>query len=403
VKLRKWIEDAVCFRPAVGEEGAPTAPEEVASVEGDAPPAEPDMSGKPDGMPEDIYRAMLQDPDYVEARKKPAEEISPPDPMAEGETTEDEDFEDDVIPGLKGEALKALTPEAREALAEFYTQAEESKKQVEQYKAREKLLEDPVVKQRIAQLQGNGQEFVARNITEAEAKKLAEKHGLTPEEIMAIAPDIEAIAKDMAENMARQTVAQEVATQRRNEVYDKGRQMLLSLSEFNPELKTDITPAEIVPLLEQKEQHPKWEQWQKGPGKIYEWAMRKEFTYQDLVKLFSPKSLYAAAAADLDLPVALNTRDRDAKLRKDAVSAKLRPFLKTERAGTLDARGGDTAASKRAEATVTVNGYDAVKLATDERYYESQLQKAFGNPQEMARLTEAAAKGRNVVKRGKKS
>jgi len=407
--LKKLIEQAVRMQLYVGEEGAP-AGGDGGAVSVEAPAEAPvEVVASPTDVPQDFMDSVLEnDPEYREIlaqqkkseddSEKPVEDSDEPTTTVEGDE-DDGDYADDVIPGLKGKTIAALPVEEQEALAEYYEKAEAAKKGVEAAQAQAKLLEDPIIKHRLAMLAGQAGDFPVRGLSNAELAAIADKHGFTMDEVKVMAPDIERIAKEMAADMSRNMTAQELRQQKAAEVTTKGRQMLLGLSKFNAQLASDISADDVQDIIIKGEAHPKWKQWEQGAGRIYNWARQKGFTYADLTARFSEKSLYAAAAADLDLPVAMNTKGRDSKLRADAVRAKLKPFFKGG-ARTLDSQAGEAASVARSTGLMH-NGYDAIKLASDENYLDNHLSKIGHDPEKRAKLLEAADKGRKALTKKK--
>lgn len=407
--LKKLIEQAVRMQLYAGEEGAP-AGGDGGAVSVEAPVEAPvEVVASPTDVPQDFMDSVLaNDPEYREilAQQKKSKDDSgetgedSDEPATTVEDDEDDgDYADDVIPGLKGKTIASLPVEEQEALAEYYEKAEAAKKGVGAAQAQAKLLEDPIIKHRLAMLAGQAGDFPVRGLSPAEMSTLADKHGFTMDEVRVMAPDIERIAKEMAADMSRNMTAQELQQQKATAVTTQGRQMLLGLSKFNAQLASDISAEEVQDIITTGEAHPKWKQWEKGVGKIYNWALQKGLNYANITSMFSEKSLYAAAAADLDLPVAMNTKERDTKLRADAVRAKLKPFLKGG-ARTLDSQAGEAASTARS-AGLTHNGYDAIKLASDEDYFDNQLSKIGHDPEKRAKLLEAADKGRKALTKKK--
>jgi hypothetical protein len=85
----------------------------------------------------------------------------------------------------------------------------------------------------------------------------------------------------------------------------------------------------------------------------------------------TPKEIYALTAAGLDMPVALNTADRDRKIAREA-SKKTRNIFKkgpgdSARGLSADSPDGE---SKVASKAVMDGGFDVEKLYLDGNYFE---------------------------------
>jgi hypothetical protein len=177
---------------------------------------------------------------------------------------------------------------------------------------------------------------------------------------------------------------------------------MLGLSQFDKGLavkETDI--AKFYKFENGKtvynDRHPEIETFKNGIGRFIEWACAHGIDNRMAVKM-GAKAFYAAAAADLDRPVAMNTTDRDKKIASDAVRKKLAPFLKGNSGGTLNVAGGNAAQNRTAEPAL-VHGFNAEKLAEDPAYLREMYAKYAFDPDMLDKLGEAASVGRGRIEK----
>jgi len=439
------------------------AQQEMFPASGDAqtstPPADSgvsDVASVTDdlGIDEDVAKMFADnDPDFVERLKaKPQEgetnNNGGDDHSADGETpgensaTADEqkgdspapadgkdsggndetlEFKDDVIPGLKGEVLAKLPKEAQEAVADFYGAVEERAKKVEASEVAMNLLkQDPYLKSRIEAMEAGTQAQI-RGLTPDDEKAIAEGvtkfmvEKLTIEDVDAaevvaafkggIMTTAQRIAQQMAQDYAAQALQSQEALKETREVIKQGDAVLLGLSEFDKSLavkEKDLSKFYVTQNGKTffNEKHPEIETFKNGIGQFIAWASERGINYNNLAKM-GAKAFYAAAAADLNRPVAFNTKERDDKMVSNAVKQKLKPFLKTD-GGTLDVGGGNAAQGGGAEPKI-IHGFNAVKLVEDGAYREEMYLKHALDADMIDKLDAAASVGRDIIEKQSKT
>jgi hypothetical protein len=124
------------------------------------------------------------------------------------------------------------------------------------------------------------------------------------------------------------------------------------------------------------------------------------WTYDTIVKM-GQKSLYAAAAASLGMPVAINTETRDKKILAEARKSVLKPFMKTG-ATTLSSEKSSSNTRTSASAIRPENvksGLDVSRLVTDGDYYEMALNRKPGDIAHKEKIDKLVEQGRDALKR----
>lgn len=333
----------------------------------------------------------------------------------EGES--DSDFADNVIDGLKGSEFKKLSEDAQDAVTKFYEKAQaDSQKATEAESRMQKLLEDPVIKTRAEAIEaGRASDVEVRGLTDQEKKgivsKIGDELGLDSDDreklLSMIEGGIENAAKEMATDLSQKAILTQEAKRRAEETTKKGAEMILGLSKYNKALAVNETDIAKFYKSDGKggfvynEEHPEIEAWKNGLGKIQTWAAQKGIDYSKALEL-GDKSFYAMAAAALDMPVALNTGDRDKKMMAETRKKALAPFLKgsSPRALATESSSG-VVDRKKAAQTVMVGGLDAVKLAEDQGYLNRMIEKRPGDMAWLDKVTAAAEKGRTILDKRK--
>ena len=103
--------------------------------------------------------------------------------------------------------------------------------------------------------------------------------------------------------------------------------------------------------------------------------------------------MYAFAAAQLNLPVALNTERRDAAMVAGEVRSRLKSFLKSNASEELPADGGKTNSSKKRDNSI--EGVDLDRILDDEGYLDEVLRRN-PSPDWMDRVDEITAKAKSL-------
>lgn len=387
-------------------------------------PAFAESLKKSKGEPEDKTKGGEgdHDPDSGEGSSADSdEEKKTPEGADDNSSTEegesDSDFADNVIDGLKGSEFSKLSEDAQEAVAKFYEKAQaDSQKATEVESRMQKLLEDPVVKARAEAIEaGRASDVEVRGLTEQEKKgivsKVGDELGLDSddrEKLLSMIEDgIEKAAKEMASDLSQKAILVQDARRRAEETTKKGVEMILGLSKYNKTLAVKETDLAKFYKTDGKggfvynEDHPEIETWKNGLGKIQTWAAQKGIDYAKALEL-GDKAFYAMAAAALDMPVALNTGDRDKKMVAEIRKKALAPFLKGSSPRTLATEGSSGVVDrKKAAQTVMVGGLDAVKLAEDQGYLNRMIEKRPGDMAWLDKVTAAAEKGRTILNKRK--
>ena len=166
---------------------------------------------------------------------------------SEGEEPDFEtlDFQDDIIPGLKGEHVKKLGAEAAGALAEYHEKHTELSEKYKTEKSRfESLLADPVIKQRAEMLSQGRNDYSVRQVTgderQAAINLLQNRLDFQPEEAAAafdlLKDGFDKVAKDAAEDFLKQGLLEQDMKQKQAETVTKARSVFLNLGQFNKNL-----------------------------------------------------------------------------------------------------------------------------------------------------------------------
>jgi len=321
------------------------------------------------------------------------------------------EFADNVIPGLAGRDIAKLPDDAKVALANFYNEAQAKAAKAEEEAARiDQLMQDPVVAARAAAIEaGRAADLQVRGMTPTEHQKIAahiaDKLGLDSQEVQdalsTLGSGLEAVARDMAQDIANKTIAAQDFVRRQEEVTKQGNDLLLGLSEFNKELTVaekdlanfyKVQNGDIV----YNDSHPEIEKFKNGIGKISAWAGENGIDYGKALKM-GKKALYAAAAAALDMPIAFNTKTRDAKIAAAAKQKALSPFLKSSQSNTLNAQGTDSTVNRERAGRIVRDGVDIARLVTDSDYYNSVVERKFGDSDWLNKVDGWAAEGRKTL------
>jgi hypothetical protein len=336
------------------------------------------------------------------------------------------EFKDDVIPGIKGETLKKIGPEAAEALASYHEKHQEINEKYTKTNSRlETLLRDPVIKHREEMIRAGKTEYPVRGITDVEkqqaieyiAKLQQEKLDLTPEEATHAAslafntliPFFEKVSKDSAEDVIKNLLLEENSKRENKETATKARSIFLKMGKYNKDLTFNETNPDnfwkegtdesgnTVNILNLE--HPEIEKFKKYTLPVMEALVKAGIKYPQLLKMaeeFGEDAVYSFAAKKLGLPVAINTEDRDRKMLNSGIKTALKPFIKGSASEELKTEGGKTVAGTKNKGTD--GGIDIQRLLDDENYYDSVIRQKPGDEKwvdHIAELTDKALRERN--------
>lgn len=318
------------------------------------------------------------------------------------------EYADNVIEGISGEVFGKLPVEVQESLGSFYTKANEAQSQLaEKEEKLQKLLNDPLISGRAAMLEKGIQEYNPRGLNAEEKSTLINQFkaefGFDDAEaakaIQMIGSGVETIAKDMAKDLANNQILTSEKVRKQEQTTIEGRKLFLGLSEFNKSLElkeTDITKfysgvnSDGSPIYNSK--HPEIEKFKNGVEKVMTHCRNVGINYEQALKL-GKKGLYAVAASALDLPIAMNTKDRDTKIAMQARSKAVAPFLKTNSTGTLNTESQSSVPNTKAASIAQHGGYDIERLATDSGYRQKAMESS-SDPKHIDKIVALTEKGR---------
>ena len=317
---------------------------------------------------------------------------------ADGDDFEALDFTDDVIPGIKGEDLKRLGKDGVEALAEFYEKHTSESTKVQELEATvKKLRADPIIKAR-EQMIESGRDYTIRQISNEEmnyAKKmvvnaLKTKYSFLDEEAddafqemwNVLKPGFEKIAKESAQDMLNLGIKETHAKQQEEQTVMTSLGHFMGLGKFNKSLEIKETdPSKLFTYtgkgtFKVNESHPE-------AGKVaqiipvMEALGKTGASYEQVNKMvedFGLDAVYALAAKKLGLPVAINSKERDNKIRSDERKRFMNIFVKGSATDGLPVDGsGSAVSSKSKEKGNVVNGIDMDKIIDDPDYIDEVI------------------------------
>jgi hypothetical protein len=296
------------------------------------------------------------------------------------------EFENDVTIDditFKKDVLKKTPVEVLENISRL---TEKVKNLTGSTTAKEALLNDPIIKDRIQRIEsGKGEEpYAVYGMSKQTAEKLKSELELTDEEMKVVYDQFKEDMEDNVRKVISTEKAKSIQETRSKEDARKGMNVLLGLAEINPAFK--IKETDIEKIWTQGERHPEWKVFSEGIGKfqkhlIDKYGMKR---YSEVTR-FTPKALYAMVAADLDMPVAINTGERDRKIRMSEREKLLSIFNPKKIAGAMKSKSGDETTKQHASidndgaiSKETLMGdtgyidkvYDAAK--TDDDIFEAQ-------------------------------
>lgn len=443
--LRKFFTASFFVNTMVGEEGAAGGlGEGFVDEGGDVPPPEPSNEAEYDlptdmDIPEAELKEIIEnDPDFkrnlIEKKRSSAKAEENSDTGSEvdqggdagasenepeGKVADDKnsgdgtqvEFEDNVIEGLKGADFAKLPIEAQEALGKFYSSTKEKEEVLAKtQKELDALMQDPIVKQRIDLLSKGKTQFDVRGFNQQEKnsiiEKIQNKYGLDQSEAEGIFNELkdgmQQVARDMAQDIAHNSVINNENQRRAQEVSRKGAETLLKIAEFNPELA--VKETDLFKFYSQNpdgtwvynEKHPEIEKFKNGIGKAQKLFHKIGLSNFDSIVNAGSKALYAMAAAELGWPVALNTGKRDQKIVSDARRKALEPFIRSG-AKSLSKDTSAAPGQRPSSSSLVIDGIDAVRLNTDPAYYAKVSEMKPGDTEYLERVSNIYAKGRAAM------
>jgi len=436
MKLRFDIKKFLNPTFYAGEDGAPVGAESVSQVEDEF------GVGDFDGNEEFYKMVAKNDPDFEqvseaddsEPEEKDQDDLDPSESSEDNDeqdddeysdenpgddedstddnTEDDEDsgdsederfeFEDDVIPGVKGEHLKNIPVEAQEAIGKYVSEYSEAKQNLEKGQARlDALLKDPYVRYR-AQLidSGNSNQSISQEVYDDHiVKGLKERLGLSDDEVK----ELESVTKEAAERHAQVVIHNDMSESQKQaqaeKAVEESNKIVSSMAEFFPELSVDETDFRNFYRLdnngnaELNKDHPEFEKWEKGQRDFIEWLREKGISRHEIIRR-GRASLAAQYAEDRNKPFALNAKERDAQIRKNLRKSSLSPLLKKSGGKGLSSQSSNTdqglaGNSKR----VMKGGFDIMRLATDDSYFDAALEKNPGSIEHINKLEKLREEG----------
>jgi hypothetical protein len=287
--------------------------------------------------------------------------------QANAEVDDEEiEFEDNVIDGLKGEDLKAMSKDGRNSVAAFFQKAKEHENSAKTAQTElQKLLADPIVRHR-KELIDTGRSEATYQLPEVDHAELQRVFSETDDS--KAAKMVEGIAHRMAKTIIDNEKIESDKIRRARETDATGESILFDAGNMHPEFR--ISEKDLSKL---KPGHPEYERYQKSHGVIVNYCLDKGLNYAYIAKM-SPKALYAMVAVENGWPVAENTQKRDLKMIANATQSALAPFMKHKPKGeatTIATKGRD--GSTAIKGTKNAKGIDEVKLASDDKYHDHVL------------------------------
>lgn len=330
----------------------------------------------------------------IKVGDKTIENVKPENVAAEAE--KEYSFEEDITIGdisFKKETLQKTPSEALENISRLHTKVTEMTQELEAARTTNQgVLEDPIVKERMIRLnEGKGNEpYSTYGMSKNTMETLKDKLELTEDEIKIIAEQYALDVEDNVKLAVNDAVIKQNEESKIKADVDKGVDVLLGLGEVNPKFK--IKEKDIEKIWLQKEKHPEWKTFINGIGRYQKHAIEKMGfkKYSELAR-YKPKTLYAMIAADLDEPVAFNTKGRDQKIRQSERDKLLSIFNPKELLGGAKPMKAKASAETTKSKTSIIDDspIDKAKL-TDEEYV--------GNLLDNAKTDDEVIKIQNMVK-----
>jgi len=370
--------------PAEDEDHAGDAPEKAPKKA-----AEDDVWFDEEANKEYVFKdGRWQDADALGGKKGD-------DAREERHEIEDEDFVDDVIPGLKGKDFASLSQDSQAAIATFYDEARKTKENHEKInRTWEALSKDPVTQQRIKLIE-NGQALDSYALPEVEDKDVeAVLESKNREDAKkAFERAIKKYGQTVADN-TRIEIHRENAAK---EINRKGEQIILEAANMHPDCKHKITSLANVSMPD----HPDRNTYDTYTTKVIEYCRKRGWRY-DKISEYEPAELYALVAIKNRWPIVQNAEERDRKLIQEKVNAALQHFRRSR--GSEFARGMRQSGSESHEkpgdrGTVRKNGIDIVKLARDDDYHDKVMKMKPMDSDWIDKVAELRMEGEAILER----
>ena len=318
--------------------------------------------------------------------------------LVKEEKPEAVDYKDDVIPGLKGKDFAEIPDPVKEILDKFVEEHETVKGKAKSAEERlAKLMADPVVKDRAILIETNQNladyDIEKMNISDDESLKIKAAFGLNDEQIGRLKPLITAVAHQMADAQLknRLKIHEQQATIKENTA--KGWETLRSLGKMDKNLA--INETDLSKIVDEKgmvrDNHPEREIYLK----LAEACRSLGWDWTRLAQT-EPEVLYAAIAAKMKLPVALNTTERDKKIIAETKKNTLKHFQTPK--GEARTLSSEPDPERGTERVIVRDGFDIKRLASDPDYYETIVSKKWGDLEWQKKVDDLADRGRNLLK-----
>jgi len=332
---------------------------------------------------------------------------------------EELEFADDVIEGLKGEEIKKLSPDAQVSLAKFHEKySEASNKLTEAESQLEKMLADPVIKARSEMVEQGRERYADYSFTSNERGQLIQqmvsKVGLSEDEAKEIVGltenAIEKVVEDRTNARFNNRVIEESSRQQIERTTTEARKAFLDLGKFNKDLEFKETdPNAFWKKTKENgkttwvlnETHPEVKKYSEKILPIMSSLAKSGIGYEqisNMVKEFGAESLYTMVAKKLNLPVAINTGDRDKKIALSERKKMLSAFIKGKSGNELSAKSTSSIAGRNGRNSrelkgIVRDGFDIIRLNNDPNYYNSAIMQKPGDIEHAKKIDRLADEG----------
>lgn len=330
-----------------------------------------------EGLDFDYRKSMTADDLRAEMRK------------ARDEQEETVEFEDDVIPGLKGEDLKGMGRRARTAVVDFYGGYEDLKKERDTLKGMvDSLEDDPIIKHRKEMIESGqgGSLYPVDQVSATEVRAI-----LNSDTEGGAAKIIQNLVERRAQNLGANLEIRYKHQRETEQANQNGMAVLLEAANIHPDHQVKEKDVSKITAG-----HGDWQAWNAVGRKIQKFCSDRGWKYGDIATM-KPKSLYAAVAAEEGWEFSVNSGRRDANMIARGRSSAINAFRKTDKetARTLRSRGSD----RRQRGGRYEDGIDVVKLASDDSYHEELLFRAGGDERQIDRLSRLRERGESIIRR----
>jgi hypothetical protein len=257
----------------------------------------------------------------------------------------------------------------------------------------EELLKDPVIKERVSAIRdGRANDPYGTGMTKeshAAIKDALLKLDLGEDEVDTFLKDVlvkefnqdlEFSTANAVKNRVGEIERTNTLTQNRTKAFGVLRDAL----QFNSDFKVDEQDISKFFSIDDRgrvtgfnRSHPEYEKFSSGAQKIFDyWANRRKSSWADFAQL-SSKEVYAAAAAFYNMPVAINTADRDTKIRQSERDNIIQS-LGGKRAADVMSKDGKASTSKDGDVHASIDNTGAIddKKLDDPEYVDNLLNSA---------------------------